>query len=585
MILAGGSTKSYALPSEGDVIIGRADECAVRIDHDTVSRQHAVLHVGGHMTLVDRDSANGTFVGGVRLRPGEPVSVTPGLVMAFGAVNAVVQSAPPSTRLRPVRSHDYFEARLEDECARASASAGAFALARVVVSPEDDLKFEAILSRALRAMDVVAVYAPHEYELLLFDLDADGAGAMKAVFEREIAMSGIDATMTVAVFPRDARTPEGLAALVRATASRESSFPPPPIVPSASVLERMRPLVERVAASDISVLIMGETGVGKELLSRMVHDLSARRDGPFLSINCAALQETLLESELFGHERGAFTGAVQTKRGLLESAAGGTVVLDEIGEMPLGVQAKLLRVFEHRKVTRVGSLKPTPIDVRFVAATNRDLEAEIERGTFRQDLYFRLSGMTLVLPPLRQRLGELEHLATGIIAQACTQMGRARPPRIASDAMALLKRHAWPGNVRELRNVLERAVLLCGGDVITLAHLPVDRMGRVLPMATRAVGASAAPPARETLVPMPPIRPASVWPREIHEEDAREGTRLARGFTASPEEKRKIEEALARCGGNQSLAAKMLGVSRRTLVTRIEQYGLPRPRKGASPED
>jgi transcriptional regulator with GAF, ATPase, and Fis domain len=338
----------------------------------------------------------------------------------------------------------------------------------------------------------------------------------------------------------------------------------------------MRPIVERIAASDISVLIVGETGVGKELLSRMVHEVSPRRDRPLLLINCATLQETLLESELFGHERGAFTGAVQTKRGILEAAEGGTLILDEIGEMPLSVQAKLLRVFEHQEVVRVGAVKPTPIDVRFVAATNRDLEREIERGTFRQDLYFRLNGITLVVPPLRERVGEIDQLAEGMVAQAARRMGR-EVPSISAEVKKLLKRYAWPGNLRELRNVLERAVVLCAGDVITLAHLPVDRMGRVLESGARPS-------------PMPPSFPETPFPMRAGTQadppPSGAGTgapRLVRGFDGSDEERQKLVDALARCGGNQSLAAKMLGVSRRTLVTRIEQYGLPRPRKVPPP--
>jgi DNA-binding NtrC family response regulator len=260
------------------------------------------------------------------------------------------------------------------------------------------------------------------------------------------------------------------------------------------------------------------------------------------------------------------------------------------------VQAKLLRVFEQREVTRVGSLKPTAIDVRFVAATNRDLEMEIARGTFRQDLYFRLSGVILVLPPLRERVGEIEQLAVGIVAQACAQARRPRPPRISSEAMALMKRYAWPGNIRELRNVLERAVLLCSDDAITLAHLPVDRMGRVLPQAVRprppTLRPSQLPPSTSGLhdtgpwpsTPSMPFAAAAVDAAFRDEAGAEEG-RLTRGFDGSDEERRKIEQALARCGGNQSLAARLLGVSRRTLVTRIAQYGLPRPRKLGRQDD
>jgi DNA-binding NtrC family response regulator len=354
-------------------------------------------------------------------------------------------------------------------------------------------------------------------------------------------------------------------------------------VPSVGILERMRPMVERIAASDISVLVLGETGVGKELLSRMVHELSPRKAQPLVSINCAALDEGLLESELFGHERGAFTGAVQAKPGLLESAQGGTVFLDEVGEMPLTTQAKLLRVLETREVTRLGALRPKAIDVRFVAATNRDLEAESARGAFRQDLFFRLNGIALVLPPLRERPAELEQLAVGLLKQACARARRANVPRIAPEALAVMKRYSWPGNVRELRNALERAVVLCPDDVITLAHLPMERLGRpdAATGSVAFVGAASTgmvtapielPPPRSGIPTSIPAHPTLVPPEKAT-------AKLARGFDASEAERKKIADALMQAGGNQTLAARLLGVSRGTLITRMEQYGFPRPRK------
>src|SRR5690606_11385745 len=231
---------------------------------------------------------------------------------------------------------------------------------------------------------------------------------------------------------------------------------------------RWSPLVAEVAASRASVLILGETGVGKEVLAETVHALSGRT-GPLTRINCAALSESLLESELFGHEKGAFTGAVAPKVGLLEGAEGGTVFLDEVGELPLTIQAKLLRAVERREVLRVGAIRPREIDVRFVAATNRDLPREVDEGRFRRDLYFRLEGVTLVIPPLRERKGMIGRLALDFLREAARHDGRT--PRLSADALAALEAYPWPGNVRELKAVMERALLLARGGDIGVRHL------------------------------------------------------------------------------------------------------------------
>jgi transcriptional regulator with GAF, ATPase, and Fis domain len=302
------------------------------------------------------------------------------------------------------------------------------------------------------------------------------------------------------------------------------------------------------------------------LLAAMVHALSPRAGKPYVCLNCAALPEQLLESELFGHERGAFTGARQAKPGLLEAAEGGTVFLDEVGEMPLAVQAKLLRALDQNEVLRVGALKPRRIDVRFVAATNRDLEAEVARGTFRQDLYYRLNGVALVVPPLRERMIEIAPLARMFAAEAARRLGRDVEPPLDDAALRLLETYAWPGNVRELRNVIERAVLLSECGPITIAHLPAEKMGRTLPShdSERRMRAR---------LPSAPgdVRVRSHTPRETH------------AARTNDDERARICDALARCDGNQTHAATLLGMSRRTLIARIAKYGLPRPRKGVRP--
>jgi DNA-binding NtrC family response regulator len=281
-------------------------------------------------------------------------------------------------------------------------------------------------------------------------------------------------------------------------------------------------LVRAVAQSPVNIIVTGETGTGKEVLTRALHALSGR-EGPILAINCAALAPALLESELFGHERGAFTGAATSKVGLLEAAAGGTVLLDEIGELPLELQAKLLRAIENREVLRVGAVRPQAIDVRFIAATHRDLAAASASGQFRRDLFYRLAGITLTVAPLRERPHRIAELAARFA------------DGLAPDAVARLAAHDWPGNVRELKNVVERAVLLAEGGAVRAAHIVFDT--------------SSAPP----------------LPAEV-----------------TGDERARIIAALDACAGNQTKAAQRLGVSRATLVNKIRLYGIPRPKASST---
>jgi DNA-binding NtrC family response regulator len=304
--------------------------------------------------------------------------------------------------------------------------------------------------------------------------------------------------------------------------------------------------LSRVASASIAVLILGETGVGKEVVAEQIHSRSGRK-GRFVAIHCAALSESLLESELFGYEKGAFTGADRAREGLFEAAQGGTVFLDEVGELPQSTQVKLLRVLEERKVMPVGGRTARALDVRFVAATHRDLEEAVAAGSFRQDLYYRLNGITLHVPALRDRSADVVLLARYFIEVSCRTLGRARAPQLSEAVLDALVGYAWPGNIRELRNVIERAVLL-GDDELLPAHLPQKLL-------QTSVGHSTAPQARA-----PDPRAAL---REQMEQVERE----------------RIIAALRACDGNQTLAAERLGISRRTLVSRLAHFDLPRPRK------
>lgn len=304
-------------------------------------------------------------------------------------------------------------------------------------------------------------------------------------------------------------------------------------------------LAERVAKSTINVLLLGETGVGKDVLARRIHAMSPRSDKPFLPLNCGALPDQLLESELFGHEKGSFTGAVEAKQGLLEAADQGTVFLDEVGELPMSIQVKLLRVLEERQARRVGGIRSRPFDIRFIAATNRDLSTGVNEGKFRADLFYRLNGISLYIPPLRQRIGEIEELTRTFVKKFAKQSARPDVPTVSAEAMKWLKSYPWHGNIRELQNTMERAVLLCASNEITLEHLPAGQQGQPgVPQASAMMGGPA--------------------PAAAKEEDP---------------EKARIMDALEQCAGNQTRAAKLLGISRNTLLARLDAYGIPRPRK------
>jgi two-component system response regulator AtoC len=301
---------------------------------------------------------------------------------------------------------------------------------------------------------------------------------------------------------------------------------------SARMLEAFK-TIARVARSNATVLIRGESGTGKELVARTLHERSTRAKGAFVAVNCAAIPEALLESELFGHEKGAFTGAIARRVGRFERASGGTVFLDEIGDMGLPLQAKILRVLQEREIERVGGSAPIPVDVRLVAATHRDLEQDVRAGRFREDLYYRLAVVTVQLPALRERGEDLRLLAEHYVARCAREYGR--PVRaISRDAMSILRSYNWPGNVRQLRNVLESAVLLADGDVLLPAHLPRETM---------------------TMTQSTTTDPFTL-------------------LTLSELERRHIERVLNESAGQMNVAAEILGIHRNTLRRKLTEYGI-----------
>lgn len=315
------------------------------------------------------------------------------------------------------------------------------------------------------------------------------------------------------------------------TALRRSG-PPTQIIGNSPAIRQLLHMIEKVAATDSSVLIQGESGTGKELVARAVHQGSPRADKPLVVINCAALQETLLESELFGHEKGAFTSAIATKQGLFEVADGGTLFIDEIGEMAGGLQAKLLRVLEDGRFRRVGSTKEINTDVRIIAATNKDLAKEVATNRFRDDLYFRLNVITIPIPPLRDRIEDIPLLVDYFLSQ-----GVRGPRSIEPEALATLVAYRWPGNVRELANVIERARILADGPSITLQDLP---LGIVQPS---------------------PVRAGEPAPR-------------SNGSNLEELERHHIQRILDAESWNKARAARSLGISRRRLYRLLEKHKL-----------
>ena len=303
-------------------------------------------------------------------------------------------------------------------------------------------------------------------------------------------------------------------------------------------MQRLFDLLDNAASSDAPLLLQGESGTGKELAARAVHERSPRRAGPYVKVNCAALNEALLESELFGHVRGAFTGAHQARAGRFEAASGGTIFLDEIGDLPALTQVKLLRVLEERVIERVGDNRPVPVDVRILSATNRDLAAMVRAVTFREDLFYRINVLPVTLPPVRERPGDVALLAESFLRKMQLRTGRDIRA-ISAAAMHLLMHYSWPGNVRELRSTFEYAFVTCQGETIEPEHLP---------------------PTVRNEGPLFLLRPVKVT--------------ATAGGSREERQRRELVEALTEAGGNQSRAAELLGISRVTVWNRMKRYGV-----------
>ena len=534
--------EAIALPETGTLSVGRDDDTDIRVPDPSASREHALLHVGATVEIEDLGSTNGTHVGATRIPPRQRVPLAVGQSVVIGGVTLVLQQQYVG-RARPrVRSHGYFYDRLIEECARAEADAKAtLGLLRIRLgAATDESRSVDAVAGVMRPGDLLAAYAPREFEMLLPDSGLEKCREIAASIGKAIEEIGGGPRLGLACFPHDGVSPGALMAHACAQARGSGGDAPGGVVLCDPEMIALYQKAQQAAKANANVLILGETGVGKEVLANYIHGESRRADKPFLKLNCTAVAETLLDSELFGHERGAFTGAVKARKGLIEAADGGTLFIDEVGEMSLPMQAKLLRAAGQGEITRVGSTTVTKVDVRFIAATNRDLANDVKTGRFREDLYYRLAVFDLILPPLCDRKSEIEPLARKFLSDFAND-SRRQSPDISADALALLLRYDWPGNIRELRNVMERALALCPASTITPEHLPQDKLTGA-PTGAPPTGAS--PESSEELVA----------------------------------ERRAIEAALANCAGNQTRAAEQLGISRRTLINKLAQFKIPRPR-------
>ncbi|MCA9783251.1 MAG: sigma-54-dependent Fis family transcriptional regulator [Calditrichaeota bacterium] len=356
------------------------------------------------------------------------------------------------------------------------------------------------------------------------------------------------------------------------------------IAGSGPAMQQVASVIAQVAATDLSVLVTGESGTGKELVARAIHENSRRAEGPLITVNCGAIPEGIFESEVFGHEKGAFTGADRQRKGMFELANGGTIFLDEIGEMPLFSQVKILRVLETGEFMRVGGQVPLNVNVRVVAATNRDLATEVQQGSFRQDLYFRLKAINIVLPPLRDRPEDIPDIVRHVITHFC-QSNRMAEPQLRPEALERLQGHYWQGNVRELKNFVESLLIFSGGGAID-ARLVDERLAQdgssallpvLRPMESQSEGSAMTP---ELLRQMFYFIQHELAEIKTLLSEQQEAQRLSRQeldltqMTVEELERDHIREVLADHGGNRNLAARSLGISERTLYRKIRRYGL-----------
>jgi two-component system response regulator AtoC len=547
LVVDEGSSTIFPLPDPAVVTIGRSPDAELRLDHTSVSRRHARIFVDrGEIKISDLDSHNGTRVNGQPLS-GTRVLAT-GDVVAVGEVILVVHGELARSLPHVIVDEATWRRRLSEEVERAVSFERSFAVLAIIDASA------APIGDVLRSIDVVG-RSDDALLALLPEADPSAARKLAEIVSTCARAANPSMRIGIALCPLDATDPDSLVMAAHAAARHAPAGSVGTVADSVErrplgdreivlchpAMIRVFDLLQRLAGSNLPVMIFGETGVGKENAAFTVHHYSSRKHQPFIALNCATLPEGLVESQLFGHDKGAFTGAASARPGVFEQASGGTLFLDELGELAPPVQAKLLRALEAQRITRVGESKEREIDVRIVGATNRDLDREVAEGRFRQDLYFRLGAARVHLPPLRDRPCEIPILFREFVAIAARDADRAAPV-VSPLAIRRLLVHAWPGNVRELKNAAEYAVATLVDDRIEVEDLPPE------------------------LAVSKPVVPA---PSRDRDEPIR---RLADELEAL--ERLRMTEALAKTGGVKTRAAALLGMPIRTFNAKFKQYGL-----------
>jgi DNA-binding NtrC family response regulator len=605
LVLVGeGGVEVVAVGEHDDVVIGSSAPADVVVVDAGVSRHHLrVRNRRGTLEVTDLGSTNGTLHDfgkrsvGARATPlpeNVAVAVAAGDALTLGALRIFVVGGDGDGVLRGLLPHERFTSLLADELSRAALFRRAASLALIKVAGGDLAAASAALGRHLRVVDRAGVYASELVQVLWPEHGVDDARHAAAALLHDLPKGSC---AVVATYPTHATSANALlAAATRALATSsaqpgavvaasdiaEADVDDSGIVAAAAATQALFQTVTRVARSQIAVLLHGETGSGKEVVARALHARGPRSARPFVAVNCGALPANLVESTLFGHEKGAFTGADARVKGAFEQADGGTLFLDEIAELPATAQAALLRVLETRTVRRVGGNSEIAVDVRVVAASHQDLSLLVQRGVFRQDLLFRLNAFVLELPALRERREDVAPLARRFLAEIARRDGRAL--RLSDDATDALGRGSWPGNVRELKNALERAALLCDGDVIDVDHLPASLPAPARPSTTTSTATT--PPAADDDATIAAKNNVHAATGAATGRPAKEATSALQAWFVGddpslplPERLDRLESALLAemmraCDDDTAKAAAHLGLPRRTLQHRLRTLGV-----------